>query len=199
MVNFRKAKFIAGFATYQQNLQTSLPEFAFWGRSNVGKSSLIRALTDNNNLVRVSKTPGCTRQINLFSVDDRLILADLPGYGYSKVSKQEVMNWKTLIDTYFSQRKQLRAVFVLIDSRRGLMEVDRDTLEWLIEYNINFIIVLTKIDKQSKFQQIAEEVKQEIISIIRGRAEKLLLRVIPISSHKKFGISDVSSALVKLL
>lgn len=129
----------------------SAPEIAFAGRSNVGKSSLINLLINSKKAARVSSKPGCTRQINFYSMyNDKFRLVDLPGYGYSHAGKEEIIQYLNLIEYYLIQRKNLRRVFVLIDSKIGLKEIDKDFIYWLIYNNINFNVVLTKIDKVSQ-------------------------------------------------
>jgi GTP-binding protein len=127
----------------------SLPEIAFVGRSNAGKSSLINALTNRKTLARVSHTPGRTREINFFKLGERLMLADLPGYGYAKASKTMTAEWRKLIFSYLRGRASLRRVSLLIDARRGVLELDRDVMRLLDEAAVSFGLVLTKIDKLS--------------------------------------------------
>ncbi|QKX01419.1 YihA family ribosome biogenesis GTP-binding protein [Wolbachia endosymbiont of Cruorifilaria tuberocauda] len=130
----------------------SVPEIAFAGRSNVGKSSLINLLINNKKLsARVSSKPGCTRQINFYSMyNDKFRLVDLPGYGYSYASSEETTKYLNLSECYLAQRRSLRRVFVLVDSRVGLKEIDKDFVYWLIYNNVNFDIVLTKVDKVNR-------------------------------------------------
>jgi GTP-binding protein len=125
----------------------SLPEIAFVGRSNAGKSSLINALTNRKALARVSHTPGRTREINFFKLGERLMLADLPGYGYAKASKTMAAEWQKLIFSYLRGRASLRRVSLLIDARRGVLDVDREVMGLLDEAAVSFGLVLTKIDK----------------------------------------------------
>jgi GTP-binding protein len=125
----------------------SLPEIAFVGRSNAGKSSLINALTNRKALARVSHTPGRTREINFFRLGERLMLADLPGYGYAKASKTMAAEWQKLIFAYLRGRASLRRVSLLIDARRGVLDLDRDVMGLLDEAAVSFGVVLTKIDK----------------------------------------------------
>jgi GTP-binding protein len=123
-----------------------LPEVAFVGRSNAGKSSLVNALTGRKTLARVSQTPGATRQVNFFNLAGRLMLVDLPGYGFAKVSKLEAANWQALIFRYLQGRARLRQVALLIDARRGVMESDEQVMTLLDRAAVSFGLVLTKID-----------------------------------------------------
>ena len=125
----------------------SLPEIAFVGRSNVGKSSLINALTNRKALARVSHTPGRTREINFFNLSGKLVLADLPGYGYAKASKQLAAEWQRLIFAYLSGRATLKRVALLIDSRRGVMDIDLAVMELLDRAAVSYGLVLTKIEE----------------------------------------------------
>jgi GTP-binding protein len=125
----------------------SLPEIAFVGRSNAGKSSLINALTNRKTLARVSHTPGRTREINFFNLGDRLILTDLPGYGYARASKTMTAEWQKLIFAYLRGRASLRRVSLLIDARRGVLDLDRAVMDLLDEAAVSYGLVLTKIDK----------------------------------------------------
>lgn len=123
------------------------PEVAFAGRSNVGKSSLINALTGRKSLARVSQTPGRTREINFFNLDDRLMLVDLPGYGYAKASKELAAEWQDMIFAYLRGRASLKRVVLLIDSRRGVMEVDKAVMDLLDKAAVSYVVVLTKSDE----------------------------------------------------
>jgi GTP-binding protein len=125
----------------------SLAEVAFVGRSNVGKSSLINALTGRKTLARVSQTPGRTRELNFFNLGKKLILVDLPGYGYAKASKQLAADWQHLIFAYLSGRASLKRVVLLIDSRRGVMENDLAVMELLDRTAVSYGLVLTKSDE----------------------------------------------------
>ncbi len=142
-------EFMWGSATADQLPPATLPEVAFAGRSNVGKSSLLNALTKRKSLARTSKTPGCTQQVNFFKLADSIILADIPGYGYARASKKDVANWHALIHDYLLGRPNLRRVFLLIDSRHGYKSNDREIMAELDEAAVSYQIVLTKIDKAS--------------------------------------------------
>jgi GTP-binding protein len=128
----------------------SLPEIAFVGRSNAGKSSLLNALTNRKTLARVSHTPGRTREINFFNLVDREMLVDLPGYGYAKASKTLAAEWQALIFAYLRGRASLKRVLVLIDSRRGVMEIDQAVMKLLDEAAVSYVLVLTKTDQLDK-------------------------------------------------
>ncbi|GFO53330.1 putative GTP-binding protein EngB [Geomonas sp. Red276] len=127
-----------------------LPEVAFAGRSNVGKSSLVNVLVNRKNLVRTSSTPGRTQLINFFQVNEDFMLVDLPGYGYAKVPLAVKKAWRPMMETYLSRRKNLRAVVLILDIRRTPVEEDLQMLEWLRAFSITPIVVVTKCDKVSK-------------------------------------------------
>jgi len=127
----------------------SQPEIAFVGRSNAGKSSLVNALTGRKTLARVSHTPGRTRQINFFHLGDKLVLADLPGYGYARASKSLAEEWQSLIFAYLRGRANLSRVALLVDARRGLMDTDRAAMGLLDQAAVSYAVVLTKIDQLS--------------------------------------------------
>jgi len=135
-------------ATSAENLPPeTLNEVAFVGRSNAGKSSLVNALTGRKSLARTSQTPGATRQINFFNLADRLMLADLPGYGFAKRSKAEANSWQEMIFAYLRRRARLRRVLLLIDARRGVMDSDREVMALLDRAAVSYLLVLTKADE----------------------------------------------------
>jgi len=145
----QECRFLRPIVSLDDVPDTSMPEVAFIGRSNVGKSSLINALTNRNTLARVSNTPGRTREINLFDLGQRLVLVDLPGYGFAKVSKSESTAWRRLLKGYLAGRPQLARVCVLIDSRHGVKESDEEMMSLLDGAAVSFHSVLTKADKIS--------------------------------------------------
>jgi GTP-binding protein len=138
--------FVAGAADESAIPPPALPEIAFAGRSNVGKSSLINALTGRNALARVSQSPGRTRQINFFRLGETLMLVDLPGYSYARVSKALSAQWQRLIFDYLRGRPNLKRVILLLDARRGIMDVDREAMTLLDRAAVSYLVVLTKID-----------------------------------------------------
>lgn len=140
-------EFVAGAAKTDMIPHGRLPEVAFVGRSNAGKSSLINALTARNALARVSNTPGRTRQINFFDLGGRLMLVDLPGYGFAQASKAMAEEWQGLILDYLRGRANLKRVCLLIDARRGVMDTDRQAMGILDKAAVSYVAVLTKMDK----------------------------------------------------
>jgi len=145
-----------------------LPEIAFAGRSNVGKSSLVNVLVNRKNLVRTSSTPGRTQLINFFQVNDNFMLVDLPGYGYAKVPLAVKKDWRPMMETYLSKRSNLRGVVLILDIRRVPVEEDLQMLAWLRAFSIPPIIVVTKCDKLSK----NERAKQSAVIMARLGLEK---------------------------
>jgi GTP-binding protein len=140
-------EFVLGAAAVKSLPPASLPEVAFAGRSNVGKSSLINALTGRKALARISRTPGRTRQINVFRLGGRLMLVDLPGLGYARAPKQLVAAWTRAIERYLYERASLRRVYMLIDSRHGAQEVDEALMRLCAGAAVSFHAVMTKADK----------------------------------------------------
>lgn len=146
------AEFVKSATLPSQYPEGNLPEIAFAGRSNVGKSSLINAITRKKNLARTSSTPGCTRLINFFVVNNQMSLVDLPGYGYAKVPTASRRGWGPMIEKYLKHRESLKSVIVILDVRRNPSEKDFDLFDWLNHYKIIATVVLTKIDKISRGQ-----------------------------------------------
>ncbi|CAI8393100.1 MAG: YihA family ribosome biogenesis GTP-binding protein [SAR116 cluster bacterium MED-G04] len=140
------------------------PEVAFAGRSNVGKSSLVNALTQRRTLARTSQTPGRTKQLNFFNLDGRIRLVDLPGYGYAKASKTDVRAWTSLTLSFLKGRQTLMRVFLLIDSRRGIGDADREIMKIFNEAAVSWALVLTKGDKLKPpgLEKVASECRREV-------------------------------------
>jgi len=163
----REVSFLTSAFKSDQFPPPNRPEFAFAGRSNVGKSSLINRLVERRNLAKISSHPGKTRSINFFSVDNSFYLADLPGYGYAAVSRKIRQGWKHLVEVYLTRRPNLKAVVVIIDIRRGPGGADRELLNWLRGHKIRTVIVLTKTDKISggrakqRIDLISQQLAQE--------------------------------------
>ena len=141
------AEFIIGAETPELFPVSSLPEVAFLGRSNVGKSSLLNRLVDRKGLARISSKPGCTQAIQFYRVGTDWNFVDLPGYGYAKVSREQSHQWKHLIESYLQGREQLKLCLLLLDARRGWMESDLELKQWLEHWGKPFLAVATKVDK----------------------------------------------------
>lgn len=151
-MNINKSEYVVSNPDYSKCPQTNQPEFAFIGRSNVGKSSLINMLTNHKGLAKTSQTPGKTLLINHFKINDSWWIVDLPGYGYANVGKTGTEKLKKLINGYILHRQEMTCLFVLIDSRHAPMKVDLDFITMLGENGIPFAIVFTKLDKISNRQ-----------------------------------------------
>lgn len=148
-MDIKSATFITSSSDYTQCPAPGKPEYAFIGRSNVGKSSLINMLTNYGHLAKISGKPGKTQLINHFLIDDRWFLVDLPGYGYARVSKETKEQWQPMIRNYIVNRESLACVMALIDSRLPPQAIDVEFINWLGETGIPFVLVFTKADKQS--------------------------------------------------
>lgn len=152
-VNFQSVHFLLSAFSLKQLPEPVVPEIAFAGRSNVGKSSLINRLVGRTNLVKTSSKPGKTQSLNYFSLDDQLYLVDLPGYGFAKVSKKVRNQWLTLINGYLIGREVLATVVVIVDLRHEVKQLDRDLVDWLRYHHISCQLVYTKADKLSNNMQ----------------------------------------------
>jgi GTP-binding protein len=147
----RNVEFIGGMAEkHGWRPESSLPEVAFAGRSNVGKSSLLNTLVRRKSFARVSRTPGRTREINFFRINNTFVLVDLPGYGYARISKEKKAGWRPMIESYLRRTTQLRGIVLLLDIRREPSEDDRAMLDFLAELGVPTIVALTKADKLNK-------------------------------------------------
>ncbi len=182
--------FKGSFPSLTQCPESHLPEFAFIGRSNVGKSSLINMLARKKNLAKTSQTPGKTRLINLFEMDQRWQIADLPGYGYAKISKSESNTFPKMIEQYLLERQNLVCAFQLIDANIPLQQNDFELINWMGEYRIPFIIIYTKIDKSTRNKRIASIHKIE--DVLKKNWENLPQQI-STSSDKTIGREELLS------
>jgi len=155
-MNKVRAHFLTSAAQPSEFPPPSLPEVAVVGRSNVGKSSLINTLVGQDGLARTSRTPGRTRLVNWFVIDDRFHLVDLPGYGYAQVNQSMRESWRPLIESYLTGRSSLAGVLLLIDIRRGVQDEELDFIPWLAERNMPVVVALTKADKLAKNKRMLE-------------------------------------------
>lgn len=172
----------------------ALPEIAFAGKSNVGKSSLINAIMNRKSLARTSSQPGKTQTINFYNVNDAFYLVDLPGYGYAKANEQVKAQWGKMIERYLHSSKQLKAVFLLIDIRHDPSANDREMYQWMLHYGYHPIIIATKLDKINRSQ-----INKQIKAVKEGlQAEKGTV-VIPFSALSKQGREEIYELLDSLL
>lgn len=148
-----KAEFVTSATAPERYPTDRLPEIAFLGRSNVGKSSLINALTGQKKLAFTSNTPGRTQTINFYRIDGRLYFVDLPGYGYARAPKDVLQAWRKFIEKYLSEREMLALSAIVLDARRGWMEHDLELKRWLDHYNRRYLVIATKIDKLNQSEQ----------------------------------------------
>src|SRR5215469_14546753 len=172
-------EFVAGAALLDSLLPISLPEIAFAGRSNVGKSSLVNALTGRKALARTSSSPGHTRQINFFDLGARLFLVDLPGYGFAQVSRSMKETWQDLASAYLRGRPTLKRVCLLIDSRHGVEEADRETMKNLDAAAVSYQLVLTKTDQLKEAEVARAIAAAEMVARKHGAAHP---KALPTSS-----------------
>lgn len=180
-------RFVAGAATPDRIPPPTIPEVAFAGKSNVGKSSLLNRLCGRKGLARVSKTPGRTQQLNFFLFDERLMLVDLPGYGFARVPLEVKANWKMLVEGYLTNRRTLRAVVVIVDVRRGIGHDDAQLLDFLDARGIRSILVATKLDKVKRGER--RRLLEAVRSASGGRT------VIAFSAVSGEGIDDLRAAI----
>ena len=188
--------FVAGAASLDMLPPTSLLEVAFAGRSNVGKSSLINALTGRGSLARTSNTPGRTQQINFFDLAGRLLLVDLPGYGFAQAPKSQVRRWTDLVNTYLKGRPTLRRVFLLIDARHGIKANDREVMTMLDGAAVGYQAVLTKCDKP-KAGELSSRFRETIAELAKHTAAHP--EVLTTSAAEGAGIDLLRARIASLL
>lgn len=188
--------FMLGVAGLQQLPTADMPEVAFAGRSNVGKSSLLNALTTRKDLARTSHTPGRTQQLNFFNLSEQIYLVDMPGYGYAKVSKTQRDEWTKLIYDYLRGRPNLRCVFILIDSRHGLKDSDIELMKMLDETAVQYRIILTKADKVKSQEQ--QSVSAAIIKTLKTHAAGFP-GVMATSAHKNGGVENLRAVIASYI
>lgn len=192
-MRFDSAFFETSFGKAEQLKISDLPEIAFSGRSNVGKSSLLNKLMGRKSLARVSSMPGKTVTINFFKLDN-CRLVDLPGYGYAKVSHDEKIRWASLMETYFSSQRDIRLVVQLIDMRHKPSQQDLDMISYLIGNDIPFVVALTKCDKLNKTERMKQ--LEEICGILTNYGN---ISVIPFSATKGEGVEELRGYIEKSL
>jgi GTP-binding protein len=173
--------------------EATLPEIAFAGRSNVGKSSLLNRLVRRKAFARVSRTPGRTREINFFRVNDRFVLVDLPGYGYARISKERKAAWRPMIESYLRSSPELRGIVQLLDARREPSADDVEMLDFLAEVGVPVVVVVTKIDKLGRGASEAR------LAEIAGSLDLDPDQVIPFSAVTGEGRDDLAGAVVEIV
>ncbi len=185
-MKIKQSSFVTSAVLKEQYPEEMIPEIAFAGRSNVGKSSMINMLINRRGLAKTSSTPGKTQLVNFYDLDGKFRLVDLPGYGYARVSKSVKNEWGKIIDTYLSSRENLMEVLLLVDCRHKPTENDKEMYQWIKAYGYNGIVIATKSDKLSQ-SQLAKQLK-----VIRKELEMTPEAVLmTISSEKKSGKYDI--------
>ena len=192
-VNFSCINSIEAHDSLESIKKAYLPEVCFIGRSNVGKSSFINAILNRKRIATVSNSPGHTKKIFFYTIDNSIILVDLPGYGYAKTNKKKIQKLSDLLNIYFTTRNNLKMIFILVDSRRNLMRSDLDMISFLKNKNLDYLIVFNKADKMSK---------QDKLIIEKGMSDddtKYLKKIIFCSAKTKEGIKEIKKEIIKIL
>jgi len=190
----KELEFLGGMATAGGwRPESTLPEVAFAGRSNVGKSSLLNALLRRRAAARVSKTPGRTREINFFRVNSAFILVDLPGYGYARIAKERRAEWRPLIEAYLKSTANLRGLVLLLDARRDPSDDDRAMLSFLAASGTPVLVAITKMDKFGKDAGLAR------VNAIASALELESEQVVPVSAQTGQGRDELAAALMELV
>ena len=184
-INFSSVERVLSFKKFEFNKELFLPEICFAGRSNVGKSSLVNSLLNRKDLARVSKQPGQTKTILFYRIDNFFSLVDVPGYGYAALSKKKIAEMSMLLNSYFSSTKNLKRVYILIDSRQGIKEIDINFLDFLNQNKLQYNYILTKSDK------IRQDDKKKIIYKLTKEKGIPLFDIIFTSSKTKEGIKEL--------
>ncbi len=184
-----QANFIISAEKLSQCPEFQLPEFPLLGRSNVGKSSFINTLANNKKIAKTSNTPGKTRLINFFNFSDKFMVADLPGYGYAKVSKEAQAKWQKYLEEYLLNRKQIKSLIQFIDARHEIQKNDFQMREWIEAYNLPIFTIVTKIDciQRGKIQKVLADVRKEFGG-----------DVLPFSSEDRYYCENTIQYLIKL-
>ena len=191
-----KTTFVLGVARLEQLPISDMPEIAFAGRSNVGKSSIINALTSQKGLAKTSNTPGRTQQLNFFNLDNKMHIVDLPGYGYAKAPEAQVKQWQNVIFAYLQGRVNLKRVFLLIDSRHGIKKADKEVMELLDKAAVTYQIVLTKTDKigSGNLAKVRAETETEV-----AKHAAAYTKILATSSEKKIGLEELRAEIASLI
>lgn len=187
--------FFFGTQKLEQMPDSALPEVAFAGRSNVGKSSLLNALTNRNALARVSSHPGRTQQLNFFNLGDRLALVDMPGYGFAKVSEQAKLDWQSVMFAYLRGRPQLKRIYLLVDARVGLKAVDKQATDVFDKAAINYQMVLTKIDDVKPTELEKRRVE---LNTFLSKSPAAFPGVMEVSSRKNINIDILRASVAQI-
>ncbi len=193
-MDFSKGYFYKCCADLNSFPEINTFEVVFVGRSNVGKSSIINRLLNRKKIARISSKPGKTATINFYKVDS-FFLVDLPGYGFAKVSKTEKQKWNKLIDNYFLQKRLIKLVILIIDCRRGLMPFDLQVINFFVEINLNFVIILNKADKIKKIE--LENVKDEIF--LKLKNFRNFIEIVNFSTKTMQGLSNLKQIILNFV